>query len=78
MSSNQRYMQLGGNLIIRRAEPEDSGKYVCYVNNTVADERVDTELLVAGKSHADYVYIFVLLTNFYLNFITVYCNVFYQ
>lgn len=44
-------MQLGGNLIIRRAEPEDSGKYVCYVNNTVADERVDTELLVAGKFH---------------------------
>lgn len=53
MSSNQRYMQLGGNLIIRRAEPEDSGKYVCYVNNTVADERVDTELLVAGKSHTN-------------------------
>ena len=49
-SNSQRYMQLGGNLIIRRAEPEDSGKYVCYVNNTVADERVDTELLVAGKS----------------------------
>lgn len=50
MSKTQRYLQLGGNLIIRRAEPEDSGKYVCYVNNTVADERVDTELLVAGES----------------------------
>ncbi|GBO11995.1 hypothetical protein AVEN_136208-1, partial [Araneus ventricosus] len=47
LSKNQRFVELGGTLIIRRAEPEDSGKYICYVNNSVADERVDTELLVS-------------------------------
>ncbi|XP_071040725.1 cell adhesion molecule Dscam1 isoform X2 [Parasteatoda tepidariorum] len=48
LAKNQRYVQLGGTLIIRRAEPEDSGKYICYVNNSVADERVHTELLIAA------------------------------
>ncbi|GIY01317.1 ig-like domain-containing protein [Caerostris darwini] len=48
LTKNQRFVELGGTLIIRRAEPEDSGKYICYVNNSVADERVDTELLVSG------------------------------
>ncbi|KFM78043.1 Down syndrome cell adhesion molecule-like protein Dscam2, partial [Stegodyphus mimosarum] len=53
ISKAQRYVQIGGTLIIRRAEPEDNGKYVCYVNNSVADERVDTELLVTAPLKAN-------------------------
>ncbi|CAL1268402.1 unnamed protein product [Larinioides sclopetarius] len=53
LSKNQRFVELGGTLIIRRAEPEDSGKYICYVNNSVADERVDTELLVSAPLRAN-------------------------
>ncbi|GFY40217.1 down syndrome cell adhesion molecule homolog [Trichonephila inaurata madagascariensis] len=52
LTKSQRFVELGGTLIIRRAEPEDSGKYICYVNNSVADERVDTELLVSAPLRA--------------------------
>ena len=52
---NDRVKQVGGTLIIKEAKVEDSGKYLCMVNNSVGGESVETVLTVTGdqyhKSH---------------------------
>ena len=42
--------QVGGTLIIKEAMVEDSGKYLCMVNNSVGGESVETVLTVTGDS----------------------------
>ncbi|GBN92555.1 Down syndrome cell adhesion molecule-like protein 1 [Araneus ventricosus] len=44
--SSQRVFLMGGTLVFRRAIVMDSGKYVCLVNNSVGQERIETELIV--------------------------------
>lgn len=46
----ERIKQVGGTLIIREAKVEDSGKYLCVVNNSVGGESVETVLTVTGES----------------------------
>lgn len=41
--------QVGGTLIISEARVDDSGKYLCMVNNSVGGESVETVLTVTGK-----------------------------
>ena len=51
---NDRVKQVGGTLIIKEAKVEDSGKYLCMVNNSVGGESVETVLTVTGlrrKTH---------------------------
>ena len=45
---NERVKQVGGTLIIKEAKVEDSGKYLCMVNNSVGGESVETVLTVTG------------------------------
>ena len=47
---DERVKQVGGTLIIREAMVEDSGKYLCMVNNSVGGESVETVLTVTGKN----------------------------
>ena len=47
---DDRVKQVGGTLIIKEAKVEDSGKYLCMVNNSVGGESVETVLTVTGKS----------------------------
>ncbi|XP_049782578.1 Down syndrome cell adhesion molecule-like protein Dscam2 [Schistocerca cancellata] len=42
----ERIRQVGGSLFLRSAHIEDSGRYMCVVNNTVGAERASTSLLV--------------------------------
>jgi hypothetical protein len=44
-----RVKQVSGTLIIKEAKVEDSGKYLCVVNNSVGGESVETVLTVTGK-----------------------------
>ena len=44
-----RVKQVGGTLIIREAKVDDSGKYLCVVNNSVGGESVETVLTVTGN-----------------------------
>ena len=46
---NERVEQVGGTLIIKEAKVEDSGKYLCMVNNSVGGESVETVLTVTGE-----------------------------
>lgn len=46
---DDRIKQVSGTLIIRDAKVEDSGKYLCVVNNSVGGESVETVLTVTGK-----------------------------
>ena len=46
---DDRVKQVGGTLIIKEAKVEDSGKYLCMVNNSVGGESVETVLTVTGK-----------------------------
>ena len=46
---DDRVKQVGGTLIIREAMVEDSGKYLCMVNNSVGGESVETVLTVTGN-----------------------------
>ena len=46
---NERVKQVGGTLIIKEAQVEDSGKYLCMVNNSVGGESVETVLTVTGE-----------------------------
>ncbi|XP_076065820.1 cell adhesion molecule Dscam1-like isoform X6 [Oratosquilla oratoria] len=48
----ERVKQVGGTLIIREAKVEDSGKYLCVVNNSVGGESVETVLTVTGPLSA--------------------------
>ncbi|XP_023233546.1 Down syndrome cell adhesion molecule-like protein Dscam2 isoform X2 [Centruroides sculpturatus] len=43
---NQRIRQEDGVLLIQRVMPEDSGKYVCVVSNSVGEDRTEIELFV--------------------------------
>ena len=47
---NERVKQVGGTLIIKEAKVEDSGKYLCMVNNSVGGESVETVLTVTGDT----------------------------
>jgi Immunoglobulin I-set domain len=46
---NDRVKQVSGTLIIKEAKVEDSGKYLCVVNNSVGGESVETVLTVTGE-----------------------------
>ena len=45
---DDRVKQVGGTLIIKEARVDDSGKYLCMVNNSVGGESVETVLTVTG------------------------------
>ncbi|RZF38601.1 hypothetical protein LSTR_LSTR010934 [Laodelphax striatellus] len=45
---DERVKQVSGTLIIREARVEDSGKYLCVVNNSVGGESVETVLTVTA------------------------------
>ncbi|XP_030381731.1 Down syndrome cell adhesion molecule-like protein Dscam2 isoform X2 [Scaptodrosophila lebanonensis] len=49
---NDRVKQVSGTLIIRDAVVEDSGKYLCVVNNSVGGESVETVLTVTAPLSA--------------------------
>lgn len=49
---NDRIHQVAGTLIIREALVEDSGKYLCVVNNSVGGESVETVLTVTAPLKA--------------------------
>ena len=46
---DDRVRQVSGTLIIKEARVDDSGKYLCNVNNSVGGESVETVLTVTGK-----------------------------
>jgi hypothetical protein len=48
---DDRVKQVSGTLIIKEARVEDSGKYLCVVNNSVGGESVETVLTVTGTQH---------------------------
>ncbi|XP_020284791.1 Down syndrome cell adhesion molecule-like protein Dscam2 isoform X20 [Pseudomyrmex gracilis] len=50
---NERVRQVSGTLIIREARVEDSGKYLCIVNNSVGGESVETVLTVTAPLIAE-------------------------
>ncbi|XP_051153581.1 cell adhesion molecule Dscam2 isoform X8 [Leptopilina boulardi] len=50
---NERVRQVSGTLIIREARVEDSGKYLCIVNNSVGGESVETVLTVTAPLSAE-------------------------
>ncbi|XP_011303882.1 Down syndrome cell adhesion molecule-like protein Dscam2 isoform X2 [Fopius arisanus] len=50
---NDRIRQVSGTLIIREARVEDSGKYLCIVNNSVGGESVETVLTVTAPLGAE-------------------------
>lgn len=54
MELNDRIKQVGGTLIIKEAKVDDSGKYLCVVNNSVGGESVETVLTVTGHYQAFY------------------------
>ena len=60
---DNRVKQVGGTLIIKEAQVEDSGKYLCMVNNSVGGESVETVLTVTGKTKVEY------YSNFSLTFL---------
>ncbi|XP_025834465.1 Down syndrome cell adhesion molecule-like protein Dscam2 isoform X28 [Agrilus planipennis] len=49
---DDRVKQVAGTLIIREAKVEDSGKYLCVVNNSVGGESVETVLTVTAPLKA--------------------------
>lgn len=49
---NDRVKQVSGTLIIKEARVEDSGKYLCVVNNSVGGESVETVLTVTAPLKA--------------------------
>ncbi|VEN53580.1 unnamed protein product [Callosobruchus maculatus] len=49
---DERVKQVAGTLIIREAKVEDSGKYLCVVNNSVGGESVETVLTVTAPLKA--------------------------
>lgn len=57
----ERIKQVGGTLIIREAKVEDSGKYLCVVNNSVGGESVETVLTVTGETSLLLFLIFLFL-----------------
>jgi len=59
---DDRIKQVSGTLIIREAKVDDSGKYLCVVNNSVGGESVETVLTVTGK------FILKLYSSFLISF----------
>lgn len=49
---DDRVKQVSGTLIIKEARVEDSGKYLCVVNNSVGGESVETVLTVTAPLKA--------------------------
>lgn len=49
VSPSERVTLLEGALVIHGARTQDSGKYVCVVNNTAGEDRAETDLLVTGE-----------------------------
>ena len=49
---DDRVKQVSGTLIIKEAKVEDSGKYLCNVNNSVGGESVETVLTVTAPLSA--------------------------
>ncbi|XP_060838279.1 cell adhesion molecule Dscam2 isoform X47 [Rhopalosiphum padi] len=49
---DDRIKQVSGTLIIREAKVDDSGKYLCVVNNSVGGESVETVLTVTAPLNA--------------------------
>lgn len=64
MKLDDRIKQVSGTLIIREARVEDSGKYLCVVNNSVGGESVETVLTVTGTTQLHW--LLVLLLPLYL------------
>ena len=54
---DDRVKQVGGTLIIKEAKVDDSGKYLCMVNNSVGGESVETVLTVTGKAMITFLFI---------------------
>lgn len=48
---DDRVKQVSGTLIIKEARVDDSGKYLCVVNNSVGGESVETVLTVTGTQN---------------------------
>ena len=49
VTSSSRIIQYNGLLVIQNSHISDSGLYVCAVNNSVGEERIDITLLVTGN-----------------------------
>nr|XP_042906185.1 Down syndrome cell adhesion molecule-like protein 1 homolog [Parasteatoda tepidariorum] len=49
MLLGDRMLQVNGSLFIERARVQDTGKYICIVNNSIGEVRVETELTVYGN-----------------------------
>ena len=60
---DNRVKQVGGTLIIKEAQVEDSGKYLCMVNNSVGGESVETVLTVTGNFIMRYDSVFLRISN---------------
>jgi hypothetical protein len=48
-SPRGRHRLIGGTLVIKSAHPEDQGRYLCSVNNSLALAEVRTEFTVRDK-----------------------------
>ncbi|XP_076325900.1 cell adhesion molecule Dscam1-like [Tachypleus tridentatus] len=46
-----RISNLGGSLLLRKVTVEDSGKYVCLVNNSSGHEKAEVELIIRENLH---------------------------
>lgn len=71
--TSQRIFLMGGTLVFRRALVIDSGKYVCLVNNSIGQERVETDLIVVGK----FIFIFLIAHVIRENYLKVFSFSFY-
>lgn len=60
---DDRIKQVSGTLIIREAKVEDSGKYLCVVNNSVGGESVETVLTVTGELNLTLLFFFYVLDS---------------
>lgn len=56
---DDRVKQVSGTLIIKEAKVEDSGKYLCNVNNSVGGESVETVLTVTGTKSGSLFIVFL-------------------
>ena len=70
---DDRVSQVGGTLIIKEAKVDDSGKYLCMVNNSVGGESVETVLTVTGKRFSSPDDTSRLLIKFYFSFSSLVC-----
>ncbi|XP_067138802.1 cell adhesion molecule Dscam1-like isoform X2 [Centruroides vittatus] len=45
---DSRFHQIGGTLVIQQTDMKDSGKYLCYVNNTANEDKAETDVIVTA------------------------------